>query len=208
MMPVITPLSTCKIDNCSKPIRGRGWCIMHWQRWRSNGDPLVVKNVVSAPIFLPDGTPAHKSKIYSIWRAMRARCENPADSQYSSYGGRSIKVCDRWSLFSNFLEDMGERPEGKTLDRVDNDKGYSPDNCRWATLNQQNQNRRVRSKSGYLGVTFRDNSRRWIAALTHEYKSVYLGSFDDPLDAALAYDCAVVQIYGSTAKTNILGVAS
>lgn len=80
------------------------------------------------------------TKIHGIWKAMKQRCENPKNPRWHSYGGRGIAVCERWQKFENFLADMGERPEGKTLDRRDNDKGYSPDNCRWATREEQNSN--------------------------------------------------------------------
>jgi hypothetical protein len=74
---------------------------------------------------------------------MIQRCTNPNKSNYIDYGGRGIKVCNRWLMYENFKKDMGERPKGETLDRRDNDGNYEPGNCRWATPKQQNKNRRI-----------------------------------------------------------------
>lgn len=72
------------------------------------------------------------------WMAMQQRCDNRNHEQYKDYGGRGITVCARWREFANFYADMGPRPNGTTLDRIDNDSGYEPGNCRWATWEQQN----------------------------------------------------------------------
>ena len=88
---------------------------------------------------LPSGEP---TLAYRTWHSMKQRCNNPKDQAYTYYGGRGIKVCDRWNdSFINFLEDMGERPPKTSIDRIDNDKGYYPENCRWATKKQQYGNR-------------------------------------------------------------------
>lgn len=82
-------------------------------------------------------------KVYLIWRDMIARCSLNTHHAYASYGGRGIAVCERWLTFENFYADMGDRPPGRSLDRIENDKGYSPENCRWATKMEQMYNRRV-----------------------------------------------------------------
>jgi hypothetical protein len=96
------------------------------------------------------------SATYHSWKAMRSRCLNPNHEHYPDYGGRGITVCDRWrgaDCFANFLADMGERPEGCTLDRIENDLGYFKANCHWATATQQanNQRRRRPAKSKVKG---------------------------------------------------------
>ncbi len=79
---------------------------------------------------------------YTIWADMRRRCNKPSDKSYPNYGGRGIHVCERWCKYENFVSDMGEPALNMSIDRVDNDKGYSLENCKWSTTKEQNNNRR------------------------------------------------------------------
>lgn len=85
-----------------------------------------------------------RTKVYSVWASMKARCQNPRHRAYKNYGGRGISVCARWQKFENFYADMGE-PTG-VLDRIDNDGDYTPTNCRWTTWSESNKNQRRHTK--------------------------------------------------------------
>lgn len=97
--------------------------------------------------------PAKHTPTYLTWRGMIARCNNPKATGYKNYGGRGIKVCGRWKIFENFLADMGERPEGLTLDRENSDENYEPGNCRWATEQEQRANMRRTRLITFNGTT-------------------------------------------------------
>lgn len=100
-----------------------------------------------------------KTREFKTWTSLRQRCFNPKSQSYSRYGGRGITVCERWNNFQNFLDDMGKRPQGKSIDRIDNDGNYEPSNCRWATSKEQNSNRRSVQMYTYNGKT--NHIRGW-----------------------------------------------
>lgn len=125
---------------------------------------------------------------------MKQRCYDPNKDNYADYGGRGITVCERWKdSFENFLQDMGERPPRTTIDRADHDGDYVPDNCRWATLSTQNQNKRVDNTrraiggaSRYKGVS--KHNKNWQARCGLRGRYYHLGTFETEIQAALAYD--------------------
>lgn len=91
--------------------------------------------------------------LYKTWRGMMQRCRDPNSKAYRYYGARGIDVCARWSDFAAFLSDMGEPPTGYMLDRIDGNRGYSPDNCRWVTRSEQMKNRSISVRITYNGRT-------------------------------------------------------
>lgn len=93
-------------------------------------------------------------ELYATWSNMKARCNDEANKDYIRYGGRGISVCDRWLDINNFIADMGVKPDGATLDRIDNDGDYEPLNCRWATVLQQSSNRRDNVPVTIKGVDY------------------------------------------------------
>ena len=102
---------------------------------------------------------------YKIWNTMIQRCENPKHVSYKYYGARGIKVCERWHKFENFYADMGPKPEGKSIDRIDNEGNYEPDNCRWSTRSEQRQNTRPTSCGPHRQrwfLAFDSNTGEWV----------------------------------------------
>lgn len=96
---------------------------------------------------------ATETREFKTWVSMRQRCENERHKSYKDYGARGIKVCARWQAFANFLADMGPKPAGASLDRIDNERGYAPENCRWTDMRTQSNNRRSSLTLTINGVT-------------------------------------------------------
>ncbi len=109
--------------------------------------------------------------IYKLWHAMIERCESPNSDAYAHYGGRGISVCERWHKLENFFADMGHRPRGKSLDRIDTNKGYSPENCRWASGRTQQNNRRNNTKIAHAGRT--QTISQWASEAGISYKNLH-----------------------------------
>lgn len=127
------------------------------------------------------------TKTYRVWSSMKERCLTPTHHAYADYGGRGIRVCERWMRFENFLADMGEKPPGLTLDRTNNELGYDIDNCRWATWTEQATNKRTTVYATINGET--KKMADWAKELGVSYSTIShryqrFGSFELPQRSA------------------------
>ena len=140
-----------------------------------------------------------KHPLYNTWHHMMSRCYNSNNKSYEDYGGRGIKVCQRWHNMKNFIADVGKKQDEKlTIERINNNKGYSPNNCKWAYMIEQSRNKRVykKNKVGIHGVDCFDGKFR--ARIRVNKKLIYLGIFNTIEEAINARKKAELKYWGKT----------
>lgn len=137
---------------------------------------------------------------YSNWDCMIQRCTNSNHKNYSYYGGSGVTICDRWMTFTNFLEDMGERPApDMTVDRINGSKIYNKENCRWASKKVQstNQKKRRNMTSKYKGVSFDKLTGKWRASIRIDGFNKRIGRYKTEEEAFDVYKKAAIEHFGA-----------
>lgn len=178
-------MKTCSLVKCNTKLYAKGLCSKHYQRKKIYGN--------AEEPYRQRFTGRSKTIDYSSYTNMIARCVSPTATGYHLYGGRGIKVCDRWlndGGFANFIEDVGPRPSAKhTIDRIDVNGNYEPGNCRWVSYADQARNKRVNPSniSKVAGVTpYQFGKGRWKATIWANYKNIHIGIFPDMESAITA----------------------
>lgn len=169
----------CSIAGCERLHSARGWCHYHYLRWRNHGDPLIAR-----PMEMHN---MKDSLEYSSWTAMKKRCLNKNHIYYNRYGGRGIKISERWvHSFLAFYGDLGPRPSSKhQLERIDNDGDYTPENCKWATKKEQANNR---ESSHFITINGETKTlTQWCEQLGLKYSTINkrITSYHWPIERAL-----------------------
>jgi hypothetical protein len=172
----------CSVEGCTSKGQSekgieyfkKGLCNKHYLRLYRHGDCEILKCKRT------NAFKRREHSLYRIYANMKDRIFRQTHKSFADYGGRGIKICERWlgiDGFDNFCSDMGTRPSPKhTLDRIDNDGDYCPENCKWSTRGEQSMNRRGTTE--HPGVSFIPKSGRWRARIKVDRKSIHLGCYD------------------------------
>lgn len=140
----------------------------------------------------------YETPTYKSWHMMKQRCKNPNHDSYINYGGRGITYDLKWELFTGFFEDMGERPIGLTLDRIDVNKGYFKENCKWSSENEQAYNKNIQhnNTSGKTGVSWMPIKKKWRVRINVKGVEIHLGLEELYEDAVFLREEAEIKYYG------------
>lgn len=171
----MTITQKCSFELCNNNTKTRGLCKGHYEQFRAK-KPLRMLQTNELYENRRDQSE------YKIWVNMRYRCNNVDGAHYKDYGGRGIKVCDRWNDYDLFMEDMGKRPSpSHSIERIDVNGDYEPSNCKWATYIEQNRNTRMRSTntSGVKGIFWDKRLKAWQAKIKINGKRIHLKSTPD-----------------------------
>lgn len=185
----VGPNRKCGVEGCDGKYRTMGYCNKHYKKFLKYGDPLFSK----LEWHHMRGTSEH-----TTWAGMVARCTDMNHIAYENYGGRGIKIYDRWrDSFIAFYEDMGPKPSPEyMIERKDNDGNYEPNNCIWTTPTEQVRNRRLNknNSSGYAGVNYQNG--KWLVTICVNYNKIRLGRFVDKSEAIKVRKDAELKYWG------------
>ena len=166
------------------------------------------------PLTTSERTTTHglsNTATYDSWVAMKQRCTNEKSNRYGDYGARGISYDPRWESFENFYADMGERPDGTTLDRIDVNRNYNKENCRWVKDSVQVHNQRKRKSNGehevtsvFKGVSFCKEKKKWSCRLQREGIILFRKRFETELEAAIEYDNISFEHYGDRPNEELI----
>ncbi|MET3998844.1 hypothetical protein [Marinobacterium sp. MBR-109] len=176
-------MKICRVDGCGQAVRCKELCSIHYSRMQRNGTTEKLKPRGNKRPGKDHNRFKHGmagTSTYKSWLAMKKRCLNPDCKDYPNWGGRGITICNEWMDFNNFLRDMGEKPKGMTLERVNNDDDYKPGNCIWASRTAQSRNRRYTKMSAEqaaelkadreAGMTYPVLSEKYGISISHAHR--------------------------------------
>ena len=175
---------TCSAPKCARVYYAKDYCQTHYLRLKAGTD--LNRPIIAVEHHGLQDVPAYKS-----WHMMHQRCRNKNYSSYKNYGARGISICKRWYSFTNFYEDMGDRPDlSYSLDRIDVNGNYEPNNCRWATKQVQCINKRKKQgcTSDEPNVYWHEVTKKWAVRVTRNYRTKYVGVYRTVEEAVKARD--------------------